>query len=256
MRLLAVIVATAIPAFPQFQAFGPSGGSCAANGAAALNVYPSEVSFPPVVNAPYSARESNELIRTLVDGTHLTTHPRDDVMTWRDSSGRVRTEIRAVPGGRFSCDSVLAEIYDPIAGSAYLLDTVNHIAHRVPIAPLLQPSAAQPDPVPAKQRWTSEQLGTKTMFGVIVEGTRRSTTYAVDTLQGNDRPVTATEERWISRQLGLTVLEKTSNVSGVQTIALRDLSAAEPDASLFKVPAGYPVVEETGRFTIHTPAHN
>ena len=44
-----------------------------------------------MVGRPYSAEEMAETTQILADGTRVT-HPRASVRTWRDSTGRTRTE--------------------------------------------------------------------------------------------------------------------------------------------------------------------
>ena len=51
-----------------------------------------------------------------------------------------------------------------------------------------------------RPKTTSESLGTQTIEGLTVEGTRRTTIYAVDSV-GNDREIVVTIESWFSKQL-------------------------------------------------------
>jgi hypothetical protein len=68
---------------------------------------------------------------------------------------------------------------------------------------------------------------------------------------GNDHPVSATTENWISLDLNAVVLSKTSDPGQRERIqALVNISQAEPDPALFQVPTGYKVIDETGPFTI------
>src|ERR1039458_3177525 len=102
----------------------------------------------------------------------------------------------------------------------------------------------------ARPETSTEDLGTQTIDGVLVYGTRR-TTVIPEGQQGNDRPMTTTNETWMSRELGLTVLSTNYNpASGTTTTRIANLSAAEPDPSLFMVPADYTIVDETESFTI------
>jgi hypothetical protein len=97
---------------------------------------------------------------------------------------------------------------------------------------------------------TIEDLGTKTIDGVLVYGTRR-TTIIPEGAQGNDRPMTTTNEMWRSKDLGLMVLSTSYNpASGTSTNRIANLSTAEPDPALFIVPADYTIVDEAGSFTI------
>jgi len=267
MRLPTIACAAAalavieVPAFPQFQ-FGTT-GTCDGSGRATINVTPPRVTrMGSVTGAPYSARESHQSVQTLLDGTHITRSDPDTV-TWRDSSGRVRTEIHASPTQRAPCRSVLQQIEDPVAGYLYVIDPVNQIAHRIPLVSTPRPprpARRQAEARPARAASsgeatvTSESLGTQVMFGVEVAGTKRSTTYPAGSWMGNDRPLTITSESWTSSELG-TVYSKNSNPDGtVSTVTLNDLSTAEPDPSLFEIPAAYKVVDETGPFTVSIAA--
>jgi hypothetical protein len=53
-------------------------------------------------------------------------------MNWRDSAGRVRIEMQGqtIHG---DCPNILVQIEDPVAGYAYVLDTLQKIAHRIPV---------------------------------------------------------------------------------------------------------------------------
>jgi len=99
----------------------------------------------------------------------------------------------------------------------------------------------------------NENLGTQTIFGVAAVGTRNTTTYPVGTFQGNDQPVIQVNENWRSVQYGLTLRSSNSGVNGDTTTTMKDFSIEEPDPSLFQVPAGYQIVDESGEFTITIP---
>ena len=107
----------------------------------------------------------------------------------------------------------------------------------------------RPGPHP-RPNVTIEDLGTKTIDGVLVYGTRR-TTIIPEGEQGIDRPLTTTNEEWISKDLHLTVLSTHYNpASGTSTVRIANLSTSEPDPALFMVPTGYTVVDEERSFTI------
>ncbi len=95
-----------------------------------------------------------------------------------------------------------------------------------------------------------EPLGTQVMEGVEVVGSR--TTTVVDTgTEGNDAPITMTNENWFAPQLGRSVLMKMSDPrNGDSTTRLTNIVLGEPDPSLFEVPADYQMVDETGPYQI------
>ena len=90
---------------------------------------------------------------------------------------------------------------------------------------------------------TTEDLGSQTMQGVTVTGTR--TTRVIPKGQiGNDAPVSIVNEVWTSPELKTVIYSKRSDPRmGVQTFQLTNISRTEPDASLFTVPADFKVVD-------------
>jgi hypothetical protein len=102
----------------------------------------------------------------------------------------------------------------------------------------------------ARPQTTTEKLSARTIEGVLVEGTRYTTTWPVGA-QGNDRPITRTNETWMSPDLKVAILgEMNDPRSGVQTQKLINISRSEPDPSLFQPPPDYTIVEEKADFTI------
>lgn len=218
------------------------------------------VQMRPVTGAPYSARESTVRTRALADGSQapIPVSPSDRLI-WRDSSGRERRETGERPGDG-GCNLHLATILDPVAGYLYEIDPVNKIAHRVPLKPYPSVSAAdlnvRADPArPAVPGTQSESLGAKTVSGVTVVGTRRTTVTPAGRI-GNDRSLTSTLETWYSPSLALEVSSKTTSATRTTGRTLNDLRAGEPDPSLFRVPEGYKIVDEAGPFTIRAPRAN
>jgi hypothetical protein len=241
-----------------------------------------------VVNAPYSADQVVEQVQTLADGTHITRKGAAQ-KTYRDSLGRTRTERPVFGGmalsGRMPESPTIVEITDPVAKLKYTLDTLNRVAHRqqlqappIPqvrtavrtgtlggsisasgggaaVAGNVVPSAAVmvAPPMPngvARPAIVQDKLGTQTIEGVLAEGTRITSTYAVDT-EGNDRPIVVVNETWMSPALKVMILNKSSDPrSGEHTQKLTNITQGEPAADFFAPPSDYSVVDETGPFTI------
>lgn len=233
-----------------------------------------------VAGAPYYGEETQEQVQTLLDGTHIK-RSRGTIKTYRDSQGRTRTErplMMGMNGPKAGESPVVVEISDPVAGVRYTLDEQNKVAHRAAtntpgplavrsgtfsdaIGPPATPAGAARNVAPARQieadptrpQIATEKLGTQVMEGIVVEGTRMTTTYPVDS-QGNDRPIVVTTEMWRSPDLKITVLSKSTDPrSGESTTRVTNINRAEPDPSLFQPPPGYTVVEETGSFSIQYP---
>lgn len=85
----------------------------------------------------------------------------------------------------------------------------------------------------------------KTLEGVAVEGRKTTITIPAGKV-GNEQPLTITSEEWRSPELGVLVLTHHSDPrSGDSSYRLVNIVRAEPDPSLFMVPADY-TVKDTG----------
>jgi hypothetical protein len=175
-------------------------------------------------------------------------------------------------------------IADPVDNVRYQLDSRRRVAHKIlmpprPVAtaaagtvrsavarPISAPVAISPagiatmgnaqvatgalmSPFPAtspgaKPEIKTENLGQKSIEGLLAEGMRTTVVYPINAF-GNDREITAVTETWHSAELGLAVLTTTSDPrQGVSTMRITNVSRAEPDPALFQVPANYTVEEQ------------
>lgn len=90
---------------------------------------------------------------------------------------------------------------------------------------------------------STEDLGTQTMEGVLVTGTRTTRTIPAGQI-GNEQPIYIVTEVWTSPELKTVIMSKRSDPRmGEQTFRLTNITRAEPDATLFTVPADFRVVE-------------
>ena len=98
----------------------------------------------------------------------------------------------------------------------------------------------------------TEDLGSKTMEGVSVTGTR--TTHTIPAGQiGNDKPLSIVTEVWTSPELKTVVYSKRSDPRmGDQTFQLTNIVRAEPDPSLFTVPSDFKIVDTPGPIVYKT----
>jgi hypothetical protein len=95
-----------------------------------------------------------------------------------------------------------------------------------------------------------ESLGTQILEGVEVEG-RRTTFTVPEGAQGNDRPITSTNEIWTSPKLKTAVLTKSVDPrNGENTMKLTNIILGEPDPALFQPPADFEVVDDKGPVTL------
>ncbi len=207
--------------------------------------------LPPVTGAPYSA----DTVVEHADATHIAQQNTTQHVA-RDSQGRVRIEGKMTPTA-----PKLVQIFDPVAGFDYILDDQNKVAHRIAVLP------RPPDELtggedrtvvvgntgvvasasvihPNDPRRSTEQLGKKTIEGVLAEGTRRTTTWPAG-FRGSDHPLVDVTETWYSPELKAMVLSKTTSArAGENTVKLTNISRAEPDASLFQPPKDYKIVDD------------
>jgi hypothetical protein len=224
-----------------------------------LLIEPAEIT-DPVKNAPYSAEIVNEVTQQLADGNRI--ERRTTGMVARDGRGRVRREQQltamgpVIPEG----ETRMVSISDPVAGAFYSLDTARKVATRSrpgrpSPAPGGQPSGTflggRPSMIVRDDSASTasqsakppdvhvEQLGTKDYEGVRAEGTRTIMTVPAGAL-GNARPIEIVTERWYSAELRVVVFSRRADPRFGETIyRLVNITQAEPDGSLFQVPADY-----------------
>jgi hypothetical protein len=208
-----------------------------------------------VKGAPYSAQAVSQHTQTLADGSRIQQSTTSSVA--RDSEGRSRREesigaIGAMTGSNASPKAVF--IHDPVAGSSYMLDPASKTAHvsqpRNYTLDSATPGASEREPRTAHARseanLKTEELGTETMDGLTVQGTRITKTIAAGQI-GNEHALQIVTERWYSPDLQTTVMSTTTDPrTGVSAYKLTSISRAEPDASLFQVPADYKVTQGGG----------
>ncbi len=215
-----------------------------------------------VKNQPYKAQVTTENTRTLSDGSHITQNT--TAMIARDSEGRtVRAE-------KLSTGPTITTIFDPVAEKHIDYISDKKIAH---VLPLPNPSASssgapmviggafsgsaggggavgffakdhaafsQPG---SKANTTTQSLGTKTIDGIEVTGTRLTSTIPAGAI-GNEKDLTTTREEWYSPVLKL-VLQSTQTDPrfGQTTYSLTDIQQGPPDEALFQAPPDYKVEE-------------
>lgn len=239
-----------------------------------------------ITGAPYSAEEIQEQFQTLADGTRITRNqPTSKV--FRDSMGRMRIEraiVRPLRANRPGEQPAIIEITDPVAKVKYVLEPAVRVAHRqqlpempaptrgaIPSSGVVAARIIGPVPVSAgvagaaadvpavlaasadqstRPQVSREDLGTRTIEGVLATGRRTTTVWPVDS-QGNDRPLSVVNEMWTAPELRLLVLSRVTDPrSGENTIKLVNISRSEPSPSLFQPPPDYSIVDEAGAFSV------
>jgi len=223
--------------------------------------------FPDVLaGRPFSAKSVDRDVRTLPNGTHIT-HA-SAVLYYRDTMGRTRFD-RQVPTME-DLGFIMVEISDPVAGYHYTLDALNKMAYRIEMTqnvpglaiqlPRSVPktSCAAREKLPRKAELMgdeveNEELGERVMEGLVVEGSRTTTTTPVGRM-GNDKPLTSVQELWFSPSICRVISRRSSSQGEELTSELTDITTAEPDSSLFQVPPDYKIVDKAGRFEIRLTA--
>ena len=90
---------------------------------------------------------------------------------------------------------------------------------------------------------TTEDLGSQSMQGVTVTGTRTTSKIPKGQI-GNDAPISIVTEVWTSPDLQTVVYSKrTDPRMGEQTFQLTNITRSDPDPSSFTVPSGFTVTD-------------
>jgi hypothetical protein len=230
-----------------------------------------------VKNRPYQAPAITEIKQTLADGTHIAQTTTATVA--RDSDGRtVRIQkLSTIGPWKSNSDSsqgdslTLTTIFDPVAKTHTDFTSDSKVAHVLstpppPLGAIVTganggiavfaggPASSGAGPMTFSVQGhadsaqatggpniKTESLGTKTIDGIAVTGTKTTNTIPAGTI-GNDKDLVITRETWYSPDLKLVIQSTQSDPRfGETTYSLTNTQRSEPDPSLFQVPAGYKV---------------
>ena len=242
---------------------------------------PKPATLPPLVaGAPFSAEEHRVRTRMLYDGTRVTENWPVRKL-YRDAEGRTRTDRPLL----FAPDApetpriieIDDEIDDHAAGVEYILEPLHKIAHRFTLSLLAAQGAiiAAPPSIslavpaggladPAGSKTEVEDLGAWVIQGLRAEGIRRVThipggSIPADTIaigEDDDRSLVLVEETWTVPDLQIVVRQKLYDPRwGESTTELLKIRLDEPVATLFQVPPGYRIADESGDFAIPYVTH-
>jgi hypothetical protein len=222
---------------PEFTIAGePPPGQIAADAIALGSFNPG----PLVKDAPYAAEATTEVIQTFADGNRIVR--RTSALLYRDSRGRTRREVALgdVAGIVVAGNPLrIITIHDPDTKTTYVFDPDNRLmqvgsAARGGLPPPADIQQQVTPPVDSAER--EESLGTRTIEGLLCEGTRKTTTIPAGAI-GNERPITTVAERWYSPELQLLILSRVSDPRfGETTYRVTKITRAEPFESLFETP--------------------
>jgi hypothetical protein len=231
-----------------------------------------------VPNAPFRADAETEFTQVLGDGNRIERRYSSTIA--RDSQGRIRREEEIALIGPLAVDGPsprLVTIVDAVAGYTYTLDENQRIAYRNPavmtkvgavhyaaaarggtvwvdeqhgqaalsdqakLSVAAVPGRRVSAPDKAASKVTTESLGTRSIEGVMAEGTRTTSTIAAGAI-GNVLPIEIVTERWHSRELQMAVLiSRRDPRSGDSVYRLRNIVRSEPPSDLFTIPSDYQV---------------
>ena len=197
-----------------------------------------------VTGAPFTATFSQQTTQTLADG-NLIQRTTSGALA-RDSSGRTRRDMTLPAIGPWATSGKtpphVTFINDPVAGANYILDPDRKIARKLPLPKWRGKQGEAPPSSRFQERQnetTTVSLGTQTMDGLTVEGTKTTRTIPAGAI-GNAKPIVISVERWYSSLLQMNVLIKRSDPrTGENVFQLANIQQGEPAASLFEVPSDY-----------------
>jgi hypothetical protein len=212
-----------------------------------------------VTGAPYSAVEVVQTQERLADGNSITNQHSTNV--YRDSSGRIRTEETITPQAASGKQPyTIVTILDYVAGYRYVLDSSTMTAYQSPLR--VPPSSAaaterrtpgaqgmgrrgggaSPDAAAANRpQVVSSTLTPQVVNGVMATGTQHTETIAAGRI-GNSQAIQISRTTWVSSELKVPVqIKSTDPRFGTTDMELTNIVQAEPNATLFVVPAGYTV---------------
>lgn len=231
-------------------------------------------------NRPYSAEAVTQSVQLMADGNRI--ERSQVVKVYRDSEGRTRRDTYSPDGSTMQLVSISdpvarngftmhpdkkiayqtsGNVLTPMTvtpsgsstavargggggrGRGGYASTTNPAAAptlpAVTVAPgeVRERTAAVEDP-----NVKTEDLGVQNMEGVLAAGKRTTTTIPAGKI-GNVKDIQIVSEQWFSDELQVLVMTRHSDPrSGDTTYRLRNILRAEPDPTLFAVPADYQIV--------------
>ena len=187
-----------------------------------------------IAGAPFQAQRVGQSIQQLPDGSTLTQEVHG--LMARDSQGRVRVEQQMAD------QPTTVVVIDPVNHISLRWDNTSKVATQTALPfelHLTFPLLTNPPWISVLLELestggsiTREDLGQKTINGILVMGTRTATPPPSPKI---------VHEVWFSDALKLAVLDTVENPAGKQTLEMRDVMHMEPDPMLFQLPQGYTV---------------
>lgn len=203
-----------------------------------------------ITGAPFTATFSAQTTQALADGNHIQRSTNGNFA--RDGNGRTRQDLTLPAIGPWATSGNAPPhvilINDPVASVHYALEPDKKIARKLPAPRWLANGKGGPPPFARENQSgvTTTSLGSQTMDGLTVQGTRTTRTIAAGAI-GNQLPIQITVERWYSPDLQMNIMITRSDPRTGQTVfQVTNIQRGEPDAALFQVPSDYTVKQDPG----------
>jgi hypothetical protein len=133
----------------------------------------------------------------------------------------------------------MVSIVDPVAGFETRLDAEHSTALKTAL-PATR-SGTRPAPPAGAPTPQVQDLGSKTINGLLATGTRTTMTIPAGSF-GNSQAIQTVREVWLSPDLQVPLLITTTDPRfGTSTMQLGSVTRNEPDAALFQIPSSYSV---------------
>jgi hypothetical protein len=214
-----------------------------------VRTYIPGVFVTPVPGAPFSGTVEILSKQSMPDGSVYTRRTINHIA--RNSAGVIYNERRKLepPGFQGEPRILSSHIYDPQTRLSTFLAPDTHLARQM-VLPASPPAPANSTPgtaiaSPNAQNLKTQDLGTETVAGLPLHGTRKLRTVPA-ALSGTGRDVTITDDYWYSDDLKVyLVLKHNDPRTGEQFVGIVKVDRQEPDPATFEIPPAYKIVDET-----------
>lgn len=220
---------------------------CAAAAQTSINISENGLNFP-TPGMPFQAEATMHSTQHLGDGTVIVKELH--IVLARDEQGRFSFETHSIlPGNHMESHA----IFDPVSGHQMQWGTLSKVVMDFPLQPknhvtvsALPAARDASSTLPSDEKSVAkEDLGSKTISGIPVVGTRTTITIAAGNI-GNDKEIVIRHEQWTSPDLQLIVAESDDNPFGeTRTYQITSFARSNPPESLFQAPANLPLRSRT-----------
>lgn len=200
----------------------------------------------PIAGEPFTAMVTTERTTLAVQPDGKAAVLQSTSLIARDAEGRIRNEFRPpAPAAGPALPLASVHLYDPATRISSFLYPRQHMfqvtaLNRPPATDTTGPFASATGSSYPQSGFAQQQdLGAQTIAGIETHGVRVTQTIPA-AASGSGSEVVLTDEYWYSPELRLN-LKITHNDPrvGSSSIAVVSLTRANPDASLFGIPADY-----------------